>query len=264
MIEELNEWRAAARCGPTGRLRVRDSEREAERPEQHPDDPVASRRARRTSDAHSGGLAPLPPVVPHTLRRTYISLMLEAGAPLHYVMDQVGHEDSKTTLEIYAPVQKRVNRPQVKRAFEELLARTDVGELGVPADARARVSHRSREGAKSALGRTGGPLVVHKSGPQTQNQPPEDDLQLPPHIQKAEAYQGFPEWARLGSNQRPLACEASALPLSYAPGLADSTRGPRPAEGSSVDPKRGVLDSSLGMAKLRDRGPPLRTAADGG
>ena len=25
-------------------------------------------------------------------------------------------------------------------------------------------------------------------------------------------------WARLGSNQRPLACEASALPLSYAPG----------------------------------------------
>ncbi len=27
-------------------------------------------------------------------------------------------------------------------------------------------------------------------------------------------------WARLGSNQRPLACEASALPLSYAPGTA--------------------------------------------
>ena len=26
-----------------------------------------------------------------------------------------------------------------------------------------------------------------------------------------------PTWARLGSNQRPLACEASALPLSYAP-----------------------------------------------
>ena len=25
------------------------------------------------------------------------------------------------------------------------------------------------------------------------------------------------EWAQLGLNQRPLACEASALPLSYAP-----------------------------------------------
>ena len=33
------------------------------------------------------------------------------------------------------------------------------------------------------------------------------------------------EWARLGSNQRPLACEASALPLSYAPGRgAQSSR----------------------------------------
>jgi hypothetical protein len=27
------------------------------------------------------------------------------------------------------------------------------------------------------------------------------------------------KWARLGLNQRPLACEASALPLSYAPGF---------------------------------------------
>jgi integrase len=88
------------------------------------------------------------PVVPHTLRRTYISLMLEAGAPLHYVMDQVGHEDSKTTLEIYAHVQKRVSRPQVKRAFEELLARTDVGELGVPAEAREKMSHQTAERAK--------------------------------------------------------------------------------------------------------------------
>ncbi|MFL5861408.1 MAG: tyrosine-type recombinase/integrase [Solirubrobacteraceae bacterium] len=55
--------------------------------------------------------------MPHTLRRTYISRMLEAGAPLHYVMDQVGHEDSKATLEIYPHVQKRVSRPHVKRAF---------------------------------------------------------------------------------------------------------------------------------------------------
>jgi hypothetical protein len=28
---------------------------------------------------------------------------------------------------------------------------------------------------------------------------------------------GDPEWAHLGLNQGPLACEASALPLSYAP-----------------------------------------------
>src|SRR5438132_522028 len=63
------------------------------------------------------GLAPLPNVTPHALRRTYISLMLEAGAPLPYVMDQVGHADSKTTLEIYAQVQKRVSRTNVHAAF---------------------------------------------------------------------------------------------------------------------------------------------------
>ena len=31
-------------------------------------------------------------------------------------------------------------------------------------------------------------------------------------------------WAQLGSNQRPLACKASALPLSYAPGAIDVVR----------------------------------------
>ena len=31
-------------------------------------------------------------------------------------------------------------------------------------------------------------------------------------------------WARLVSNQRPLACEASALPLSYAPGFPGTGR----------------------------------------
>ena len=33
-------------------------------------------------------------------------------------------------------------------------------------------------------------------------------------------------WARLGSNQRPLACEASALPLSYAPSAPILERDP--------------------------------------
>jgi hypothetical protein len=37
-------------------------------------------------------------------------------------MDQVGHQDSKTTLEIYAQVQKRVSRTKVHLAFDELLA----------------------------------------------------------------------------------------------------------------------------------------------
>ena len=49
-------------------------------------------------------LPPLPAVTAHALRRTYISLMIEAGAPLPYVMSQVGHADSRTTLEVSAQV----------------------------------------------------------------------------------------------------------------------------------------------------------------
>ena len=147
VIEELNEWRAQRGsvelddfvfATANGKPRDRNNIRT-----------ILSRVVAKANERRARcGTAPLPRVVPHTLRRTYISLMLEAGAPLHYVMDQVGHEDSKTTLEIYAQVQKRVSRPQVRRAFEELLARTDVGELGAPADIRPRVSHRTRNRAK--------------------------------------------------------------------------------------------------------------------
>ena len=94
-------------------------------------------------------LIPLPRVVPHTLRRTYISLMLEAGAPLHYVMDQVGHDDSKTTLEIYAQVQKRLSRRQVKRAFEELLADTETGAPEMPTGRREKMSDHAQRTTES-------------------------------------------------------------------------------------------------------------------
>ena len=67
----------------------------------------------------------MPKVTPHALRRTYISLMLEAGAPLPYIKDQVGPADSKTTLEIYAQMQKRISRKNVHAAFDRLLNGAD-------------------------------------------------------------------------------------------------------------------------------------------
>jgi integrase len=50
-------------------------------------------------------------VKPHTLRRTYISLMLAAGADVPYVQAQVGHTDPKLTLEIYAMVLNAATAP---------------------------------------------------------------------------------------------------------------------------------------------------------
>jgi integrase len=43
-------------------------------------------------------------ITPHSLRRTFVSLLLAAGADVPYAMAQVGHTDPKMTLGIYAQV----------------------------------------------------------------------------------------------------------------------------------------------------------------
>jgi hypothetical protein len=58
-------------------------------------------------------------VTAHTFRRIYVTLMLEAGAPLTYAQDQVGHEDTKTIQEIYAHVLRRQQRAHVGAAVNE-------------------------------------------------------------------------------------------------------------------------------------------------
>jgi integrase len=65
---------------------------------------------------------PLPErVTPHTFRRTFITLMLEAGAPVPYVQGQVGHKDATTTLNIYAQVLRRRDRRRHGEAFDALM-----------------------------------------------------------------------------------------------------------------------------------------------
>ena len=66
------------------------------------------------------GMLALPNTTPHTLRRTYISIALLAYEwDVKYVMDQVGHADSKVTLDIYAQnaeASQARPRSQVRRA----------------------------------------------------------------------------------------------------------------------------------------------------
>ncbi len=84
-------------------------------------------------------LPPLPRrVTAHTLRRTYISMMFAAGAEIPYVMAQVGHEDSKVTLEIYAQVLKRRDRDEIGRAFDHLLLGHDAANDATRADLTRR------------------------------------------------------------------------------------------------------------------------------
>jgi len=139
VVEELMTWRASRPSSTadefvfatdSGRPRDKDNVRER----------VLRPAITRTNALRAErDLPPLPPVSPHALRRTYISLLIEAGAPLPYVMRQVGHEDSRTTLEVYAQVQQRLSRKQVHQAFDDLLA--SAGEAAdVPTEGREKMS----------------------------------------------------------------------------------------------------------------------------
>lgn len=56
-------------------------------------------------------LPTMPHISPHSLRRTYISLaLLASDYDIKWVMSQVGHADSKMTLDVYAQLGQYVPR----------------------------------------------------------------------------------------------------------------------------------------------------------
>ena len=89
------------------------------------------------------GLPPLPNTTPHTLRRTYISIALLANNfDVKWVMSQVGHADSKMTLDVYAQLEQRVDRRH-GTSFDALIrgARTESGQLHGELSARGDERH---------------------------------------------------------------------------------------------------------------------------
>jgi integrase len=76
------------------------------------------------------GMPPLPHTTPHTLRRTYISIALLANNfDVKWVMSQVGHADSKMTLDVYAQLEQRAKRDHGAN-FDKLIrnARKDLAK----------------------------------------------------------------------------------------------------------------------------------------
>ena len=112
----------------------------------------------------------------HALRRTYISLLLEAGENPRVVMAQVRHTDPGLTLRVYAQVMSQ--REGSASRLDDLLRHHDWAEMG---------------------GRNTGsdPASVETS------RPSDDD--------NAPISSGNTRWAVLGSNQRPPACKAGAF-----------------------------------------------------
>ncbi|MBS1895502.1 MAG: tyrosine-type recombinase/integrase [Actinobacteria bacterium] len=92
---------------------------------------VAAAAEQASKRLRAKGLPPLPHTTPHTLRRTYISIALLANEfDVKFVMAQVGHADSKMTMEVYAQLQQRVERRHGER-FDALVQRARKQLAGV-------------------------------------------------------------------------------------------------------------------------------------
>jgi hypothetical protein len=107
---------------------------------------ILSEAAVATSEAlRKHDLPALPNTTPHSLRRTYISIALLANNfDIVWVMKQVGHADSKMTLEVYAQLQQRARRENGAK-FDALVH-----------DAREQLTKRprmpSQQSIRSAIG----------------------------------------------------------------------------------------------------------------
>lgn len=67
------------------------------------------------------GLPPLPHTTPHTLRRTYISIALLANNfDVKWVIAQVGHADSRMTMDVYAQLEQGAKHDHGER-FDRLV-----------------------------------------------------------------------------------------------------------------------------------------------
>jgi integrase len=91
---------------------------------------VADAATLATAEGQDRGLPPLPRVTPHSLRRTYISIALVANNfDVKWVMSQVGHADSKMTLDVYAQLEQRIQRDH-GRSIDRLLSRARKAAAG--------------------------------------------------------------------------------------------------------------------------------------
>ncbi len=61
------------------------------------------------------GKAKLPKIRVHDIRHTYASLLLQIGAPIHYVKEQLGHSSITMTVDLYGHCQPGVNREAINR-----------------------------------------------------------------------------------------------------------------------------------------------------
>ncbi|HMJ02272.1 MAG TPA: site-specific integrase [Conexibacter sp.] len=102
--EVLAEYRTRTRhAGPDGFV-FATSTGERDNPSNVRNRFLAAAVERANVALEDAGGQPIGHVTPHSLRRTFASLLLASGADVPYVMAQLGHADPKMTLGVYAKV----------------------------------------------------------------------------------------------------------------------------------------------------------------
>ena len=134
--EELAVHKAQTRFGSGGDL-VFPTERGARQNPSNVRKRVLAKSIERANEnLGKRDAAPLPDgITPHSLRRTFISLLLATGAEVPYVMQQVGHADPKLTLSVYAQVMFRGEGERER--LQGLVEGSDWALLGTSADLQA-------------------------------------------------------------------------------------------------------------------------------
>jgi integrase len=90
---------------------------------------VATSIAKANEARADAGLPPIQDgVTNHTLRRTFASLLFEAGASPAYVMAQMGHSSSALALEVYA--RKMERQRDTGARMDALIRGADWAEMG--------------------------------------------------------------------------------------------------------------------------------------
>jgi integrase len=89
-------------------------------------DRVLSRSVKHANETRAKeGLAPLPKITPHGLRRTWAMLAAQAGRDPHWISDQIGHTSAAFTLQVYQQTRNRRLTEKERQAIWELMRFAD-------------------------------------------------------------------------------------------------------------------------------------------
>jgi integrase len=87
---------------------------------------MLNRSTQRANESRAQqGLASLPKITPHSLRRTWAMLAAQAGRDPHWISDQIGHTSAAFTLQVYQQTRHRRLTDKERQAIWELMRFAD-------------------------------------------------------------------------------------------------------------------------------------------